>query len=302
MRDDQRHPSLSRAQPLAQRRLDRLDHLERDHYGTTAIQEVHVRTALQPFMDGDAWSLNPYLGCAHRCTYCYVPDTIQAERHRWGRYVLVKRNIATVLAHELAKKPRRRVILSTGTDPHQPVEAEHRLTRACLDRLARRQWPVDVLTRSPLILRDVDLLAETDHRVGLSVPTMDDAARAVIEPAAPPIDARLEALRKLADGGLRTYANLAPAYPMSNGYTPDDVAQTFAATGVQWVNFSPWRRRRSILPAVAARTTGTPFDGLARIVATDEEQAALEVAMQDAFDAIGLPLYRGFFNPPERPS
>lgn len=303
MRDDRRHPSLARAHALGQRRLDDLARRDRDHYGATHVQEVHVQTALQPFVQqGDAWSLNPYLGCAHRCSYCYVPDIIQAERHRWGTYVIVKRNVATVLAKELPRRQPKRVYLCTGTDPYQPAEAEHRITRGCLDRLVRRRWPVDVLTRSPLVLRDTDLLAETDHRVGLSVPTMDDAARAVVEPAAPPIDARLDALRRLADAGLVTYANLAPAYPPSGGFTAEDVAQTFAETGVGWVNFSAWRRRRTVLPVVSAKTAGTPYADLARIVAVDEQQDALEQQMQAAFDAIGLPLRRGFFNPPDPPS
>ncbi|MGB1586026.1 MAG: radical SAM protein [Thermoplasmatota archaeon] len=304
MRNDARHPSLGRALPVAQRRLDAAN-TPRLQYGITHVQEVHVKTALQDFtgmpVPEPTWSLNPYLGCAHRCTYCYVPDTLQAERHRWGRYVILKRNLPTVLARELATKTPGRVYLSTATDPYQPTEAEHRITRACLDRIARRQWPLDVLTRSPLVLRDLDLLVDIDARVGLSVPTLDDGLRAILEPAAPPIDARLDTLHRLADAGLTTYANLAPLQPPSNGYTAQDVAQTFAELNVAWVNAAHWIRLPTVLPVVAAHARDTPYADLPRIVQNKQAMVQVEQDLQDAFDAIGLPLHRGFFNPPAPP-
>ncbi|MGB0652986.1 MAG: SPL family radical SAM protein [Thermoplasmatota archaeon] len=304
--DDALHPTLSKGRRLDQLLLDRLgDGPGRSHYGTTEVQEMEAASALNPFAAPDgsseaAWSLNPYVGCAHRCAYCYVPDTIMAQRERWGSYVIVKRNLPTVLGHELKRRPRARVYLCTGTDPYQPVEEEHRITRKCLELLGAAGWPVDLLTRSPLVLRDLDLLASMGDRlrVGLSIPTLDDAARRAIEPAAPPIPARLDALRQLADAGLTTYANLAPAYPLTGGVTPGAIARAFAKAGVAWVNTSPWRYRRSVLPVVAARLRGGPFEDLVGAVANERQQRRLSAALEVAFEREALPLRTGFFNPP----
>src|SRR5207244_2335843 len=119
--------------------------------------------------------------------------------------VVVKRNAASVLAREIRKVPKGLVAISTATDPYQFVEGKYRITRHALEVLLRAQWPVSVLSRSPLMLRDLDLFRQFDDiEVGMSVPTVDDRARALLEPWAPPIEARLRCLRQLADAGLTT--------------------------------------------------------------------------------------------------
>lgn len=305
--DDARHPLLRKARPLGQLELDRLDEgAGRDRYGATVVQEVDARTALTDFSMGGrrdpgtvAWSVNPYTGCQHRCSYCFVPDTMKTQRERWGRYVLVKRTLPTRLAHELRRRPRGTTYLSTATDPYQPVEEEHRITRRCLQELARVDWPVDVLTRSPLVLRDLDILQRFTHlRVGLSVPTLDDRVRRVVEPHAPPIGARLRTLRRLTDAGLQVYANHSPAYPFTGRVTPATLAAAFRHAGVQWVNASPWRRRRSTLPVVAARLRGTPYEHLLPMIEDDRRQARMQKTLDVAFRRAGVPLRTGFFNPP----
>lgn len=309
--DDALHPSLRRARPLGQLELDRLDDGPgRAAYGATHVQEVEPRTALTDFHMGGhrdpdtvAWSLNPYTGCQHRCSYCFVPDTMKAQRERWGRYVIVKRTLPTRLAHELRRKPPGTTYLSTATDPYQPVEEEHRITRRCLEELARVDWPVDILTRSPLVLRDLDVLQRLSRlRVGLSVPTLDDRVRRAVEPHAPPIKARLRALHALADAGLTTYANYSPAYPFTGDATPARLAEAFRDAGVQWANASPWRRRRSILPVVAARLRGTPYEDLLPMIEDDRRQRRMRQTLQVAFDRVGVPLRTGFFNPPQPPA
>src|SRR5207247_9514275 len=95
------------------------------------------------------------------------------------------------------------------------------------------QWPVSVLSRSPLMLRDLDLFRQFDDiEVGMSVPTVDDRARALLEPWAPPIEARLRCLRQLADAGLTTFVSFAPAYPPPGGVTPERIADAFSVAGL----------------------------------------------------------------------
>lgn len=261
--DDRRHGVLSKARPLSQPSLEaflaqgagRAQLLPPDEFGAYEVREVDVKSALtRCALPGEPWSLNPYVGCSHGCAYCYVPDVAHVERERWGRYVLVKRNLPLVLAREVARKEPRPVFLSSATDPYQPVEATHLVTRRSLEILSRADWPLTALTRNPLVRRDVALLKRFSALgVGLSVPTLDDELRRAIEPGAPTIEARLRTLRLLADEGLATFANCAPAYPLTGGVTPRDVAAAFAAAGVRRVIAAPWRYLASVLPVLRAR-------------------------------------------------
>src|SRR5436853_7299165 len=107
------------------------------------------------------WSLNPYTGCVHRCTFCFVRAfELRADRpfdDRYGRSIRVKTNIAEVLRRELARKTWKgeQVVVGTATDPYQPAEGHYRLTRACLEAFADARNPVSMITRGPRIVRDI---------------------------------------------------------------------------------------------------------------------------------------------------
>ncbi|MHB8604789.1 MAG: SPL family radical SAM protein [Thermoplasmatota archaeon] len=302
--DDKTHSVLRRVHRVAQSRFDPSDatwaFAPPTARGTYEILEVEAKSALGPFMDGasgpsrsrdsaapsggderpGAWSrgatrlastpgftLNPYTGCSHACLYCYVPDVAHVERGRWGSYVAAKVNIATVLAAELRRQPPDHCFLSSATDCYQPAEAHMKLTRASLELLHRAQWRVRILTRAPLATRDMDLFERFDDiEVGYSIPTLDDAARRLIEPAAPPIPGRLAALAKLADAGIETYVSLAPAYPPTNGDTPASIAETFADAHVGEVSVGSWAYMQHIRPLLAARVRGTEFEEMSRLV------------------------------------
>ena len=310
-RNDAVHPTLRRAHALAQTSLDDAeagaDGLGRAAYGACKVLESDGAGGLTDFTMGghvtkEAWSLNPYAGCLHACAYCYVPDTIHAERKRWGSYVMVKRDLPTRLARSVAKAEKaglkHTVYLSTATDPYQPAEAEHRITRKCLEILVRRDWPVEVLSRSPLLLRDLDLFTQLSQvRVGMSVPTLDDKVRRVLEPSAPAIPARLRALRKLSDSGIATFANYTPACPPTT-HDADAVARTFLAAGAQWVNSKGLDRKQTVLAPLWERLRGGPWEDLTKFFASNERQAAWRAELDAAFRAIGLPLSVPFFNPP----
>ena len=104
--------------------------------------------------------------------------------------------------------------MSGVCDPYQPLERKYKLTRGCLQILAERQWPVTVQTRSPMVLRDMDIIKTgRDFEVGMSITTADDSMRYKFEPSAPPISERLGALEELHQAGIRTFAMLAPILP-----------------------------------------------------------------------------------------
>ena len=169
------------------------------------------------------WSLNPYMGCVHRCTFCYVRAfELRADRpadDRYGRSIRVKTNIAEVLARELARPSWRRegVAIGAATDPYQPAEGRYRLTRACLEVLSKAWNPFSLITRGPLVVRDLDVLQEASTRtevsVTFSVPTLDEEIWRTTEPGTAPPRQRLRALKQLVDAGVKASVGMAPILP-----------------------------------------------------------------------------------------
>src|SRR5881396_1077740 len=254
------------------------------------IREVTVDHALRPDPLPDVdYSFNPYVGCYHGCLFCYVPRLMQTDRAAWGSSVVVKRNAASVLAREIRKLPRGLVMISTATDPYQFVEGRYLVTRHALEVLLRAQWPVSILSRSPLMVRDIELFAQFDEiEVGMSVPTLDDRARALLEPWAPPIEARLRCLRQLADAGLTNFVSFAPAYPPTGGVTPERIADAFSEAGVTKMFTRTldgrWGAREAIETAVR---TNELQEELSRI-GDPEHMAAFIRALGDACQARGI--------------
>jgi DNA repair photolyase len=169
------------------------------------------------------WSLNPYMGCAHRCTFCYVRAfERRADRpsdDRYGRSIRVKTNVVEVLRRELAR-PRwthELVAIGSATDPYQPAEGRYRLTRGSIQALGEAGNPLTIITRGPLIVRDVDVLVEAARRapvsVTFSVPTIDSEIWRTTEPGTAPPRQRLRALRALVDAGIEASVGLAPILP-----------------------------------------------------------------------------------------
>jgi DNA repair photolyase len=169
------------------------------------------------------WSLNPYMGCVHQCTFCYVRAfERRADRpfdDRYGTSIRVKTNIAEVLRRELARPSwtREGVAIGAATDPYQPAEGRYRLTRACLVELAAVANPFSLITRGPLILRDLDVLADAaaraDVSVNFSVPTLDERVWRTTEPGTAPPRQRLRVLKRLVDAGIKAGVGMAPILP-----------------------------------------------------------------------------------------
>ena len=179
------------------------------------VRETQAKAILSASKVYD-YALNPYTGCEHACSYCYARFMKRFTGHRepWGEFVDAKMNAPDLLAVEIGKKKRGTVWVSGVCDPYQPLEAQYRLTRSCLEILARSTWPVRVQTRSPLVLRDMDIMkGAEDLEVGLTVTTADDGVRRLFEPRAPAIGERLRALDELHRAGVRTFAMIAPMLP-----------------------------------------------------------------------------------------
>jgi len=183
------------------------------------VKEIKVKSILtKSGIPGADYCINPYVGCAHGCRYCYATFMKRYTGHTeaWGSFVDVKINAPEVLQKQLKRAIRGKVIISSVTDAYQQIEAKYKLTRQCLEVLLQHQFPIDILTKSPLVLRDMDLIKEfKDIEVGITITTDDDAIRKVFEPHAPSIMARICTLKTLHDHGIKTYAFIGPVLPMN---------------------------------------------------------------------------------------
>jgi DNA repair photolyase len=169
------------------------------------------------------WSLNPYMGCVHRCTFCYVRAfELRADRpfdDRYGRSIRVKTNVVELLRRELARQTweHETVAIGAATDPYQPAEGRYRLTRGCIEALGAASNPFSLITRGPLIVRDVDVLAEAARHASVSVtfsiPTLDDDVWRKTEPGTAHPRQRLRALRELVEAGIKANVGMAPILP-----------------------------------------------------------------------------------------
>ena len=186
--------------------------------------EIQAKSALNPVKGmGFAWSLNPYTGCEHRCAFCYVRAfERRADRpsdDRYGRAIRVKVNVAGVLRSELSRKSwhKETIVIGAATDPYQPAEGRFKLTRQCLVALRDFSNPTAMITRGPMIVRDIDVLTELSRRAGFSVtfsiPTLDDEVWRRTEPGTAHPRQRLRAISKLIGAGIKASVGMAPILP-----------------------------------------------------------------------------------------
>jgi DNA repair photolyase len=200
------------------------------------VREVRCNTLLHElgYRNSTGYTANLYKGCTHGCIYCYAPSLTHDER-RWGTYVDAKVNAPQVLEGELRGLRKDEVFLSSASDPYQPVEAKYRITRRCLEVLQRAGFPVSILTRSPLVLRDLDIIARFDWvRVGMSITTVPTRR---FEPGVPPLRRRIDTLRKLALAGISTWVSLAPVIPGVIMVDLDELFDELSDAGVSSVSF-----------------------------------------------------------------
>ncbi|MCY3567513.1 MAG: radical SAM protein [Chloroflexi bacterium] len=182
--------------------------------------------------------INPYQGCTFACTYCYaaffVPE--EKQRERWGQWVRVKTNAIAKLRNSRQDLRGKTVLMSSATDPYQPIEARLELTRSLLPLLAERGASLAVLSRSPLVTRDIDLFKTFERiNITISITTDSDEVRKRFEPQCASIDRRFQAVQQLSEAGFRTRINVAPLLPLAD---PQSFAERILEAGVSRVHIN----------------------------------------------------------------
>lgn len=208
------------------------------------IVECEAKSIFVPSRLPDAdYVVNPYTGCQFGCLYCYATFTsrfVKETRAGWGSYVYVKKNAVELARRQLEKWPPSKkeavIMFSSVTDPYQGLERRYQLTRGVLQALVDARYPglVTILTKSPLVLGDVDLLERLNAEAGLTITTADDQLSRLLEVTAPLASRRLDTLQQLAARGIRTYAFVGPLLPHFR-YQPqllDELLGKIAAAGV----------------------------------------------------------------------
>ncbi|TMF62344.1 MAG: radical SAM protein [Chloroflexi bacterium] len=190
---------------------------------SVVYREVEAKSALNAVkgMPFD-WSLNPYVGCPHACRYCFARAYNARYRDRdvgdaFDKNVEIKSNFVERLRVDLGRNPQGSVAIGTATDPYQPIEGKYQLTRRCLEALVDHPMPTSIVTKGPLVVRDIDVLQKLDEKtevtVYFSVPCVDEEIVRKTEPGTAPPRQRLRALRMLREAGLDAAVLCMPVLP-----------------------------------------------------------------------------------------
>ncbi len=204
------------------------------------VKQTECKTALSPSsLPGLSYSLNPYRGCQHHCAYCYAPNVLRMNQDQWDAAIEVKTNIPVILAKELKTKKPGVVGISTVTDPYQPLEQNYLLTRYCLEQLLKVDFPIHIQTKSALVTQDLDLISRfSESQVMMSIATLHDEQRKLLEPRSSSIQERLQALRTYADAGVKTSVFFGPVYPTTSLEEIPSILDTFIESGATeiWID------------------------------------------------------------------
>jgi len=206
-------------------------------------------------------TMNPYTGCDHACVYCYASSYIPGFSE-----CRVKKNLIRRLEREAANLKGETISLSNSSDPYPNLEAKAGLMRDCLRVLARNKCSVQIITKSPLVARDIDLLSSLPSMVSMTITTDNDEAAKLIEPQAPPPSARLKATETLLAKGIPTSVRIDPLIPFFND-KQERLVKTLASMGVKHITSSTykvktgnWKRLSRALPALAEKLAPLYFE------------------------------------------
>lgn len=218
--------------------------------GSVTYREVEIKSALNSVkgMPFD-WSLNTFSGCAHKCSYCFA-RTYHARYHEknvgsdFDSNVEVRVNIADVLRNELRRRREGSLAIGTATDPYQPIEGKYQLTRMCLEALVDYPMPTSIVTKGPLVVRDIDVLKKLDEKTELtvyfSVPCVDEEIVRKTDPGTAPPRQRLRALRMLRGAGLDAAVLCMPVLP---GISDSEESLDAAAQAASQAGATAFRHR-----------------------------------------------------------
>jgi DNA repair photolyase len=266
------------------------------------VSEIHAKSILQKSgIPGVDYVINPYTGCVHGCVYCYARFMKRFTNHTepWGSFLDAKVNAPELLARLLARRRKpltECVFLSSVTDPYQLPEKKFELTRKILEILLKHNVPVSILTKSDLVMRDMDLLEQFSAiDVGMSLGMADDAWAGVLEPRASPPSHRLTAFRKLRERGIHTSAFVSPFIPGISDIhrIVEALAGTVDEFGVEAINTEAgnWQ---GTLEAIARRDPALAKES-ARLAVDAKFWRDLEATAQHLAARFGMEM-TGFFH------
>jgi DNA repair photolyase len=220
------------------------------------VREVTCKTLLNQRSRGGSYSFNCYTGCSHGCVYCYARFMQRFHPHReaWGEFVDVKRNALDVLARQLRRLRPGSVFTCSACDGWQPVEEHYQLTRRCCQSLLEAGFHLEILTKSELILRDLDVLERGDVRLGVTITTPDESQARLWEPRASSLSARIRVLREAKAAGLETAVMFGPLLPGISD-TPSALGELFsiaAAADVDQIWTDALNPRPLVWPSIQA--------------------------------------------------
>jgi len=220
------------------------------------IAEVTCKSALVKSGISD-YAVNCYVGCSHACIYCYARFMARFGGHEgeaWGSFVDAKVNAPDRLARDLSRAKPGRVMLSSVCDGWQPLEEQYRLTRRCAETLVRFAFPIGILTKSGLVRRDIEVLRGGEVDVGVTLTTVDEDVRRILEPGASPVADRLDVLRRAREAGLGTYVFAGPLFPFlcDGSREVDALFRAIAAANVDYVLVDTLNPKHGLWPVLKA--------------------------------------------------
>lgn len=231
----------------------------------TKVVEVFPKSIVNKVTSPDVpmeWSLNPYQGCEHGCTYCYARNSHEYWGYSAGidfeRVILVKKNAAELLDQALRKKSWKAslIVLSGNTDCYQPIERKLGITRACIEVMLKHQHPMGIITKNALVQRDIDILKQLAEKslaqVVVSITTLDEGLRQKMEPRTASIKKRLETVKALSDAGIPVSVLAAPIIPGLNSHEVFDLVKAAKQSGATDVGYTMVRLNGQIADIFSA--------------------------------------------------
>ncbi|MEM5778641.1 MAG: radical SAM protein [Candidatus Aenigmatarchaeota archaeon] len=192
------------------------------------VKEIFCKSILSKSKLYDSnYSINPYRGCAHSCAYCYAPYILK-ENRKWGEFVDVKINAPEVIEREVKKRSPGNILISSVTDPYQPLEEKYKITRNLLEKIKNKNFFISILTKSALVVRDLDLFKKINCEVGMTITTLDENLSKIFEPNSSMPQRRLEALNYLKISGIKTYIFFGPLLPFISDINLEKTINRFA--------------------------------------------------------------------------
>jgi DNA repair photolyase len=185
------------------------------------IREIKVKSIItKSGLDVD-YVINPYVGCQHACIYCYARFMKRFTNHHelWGQFLDVKINSAELILKDSKKYKNKSIMISSVTDLYQPAERKYKLMRGILKNLIPLKPDLSILTKSDLIVRDIDLLKQFKKCIaGVSLSLLDDKIRKEVEPFASSIKRRIDTIKRLKQVGIKTFIFISPMFPYLNDW------------------------------------------------------------------------------------